>query len=44
LSFYDAVYLELAKRHSAPIATFDKALARAAGIEGLPGPVGVEAR
>lgn len=36
LSFYDAVYLELAKRHSAPIATLDKALARAAGIEGLP--------
>lgn len=44
LSFYGAVYLELAKRHSAPIATFDKALARAAGIEGLPGPVGVATR
>lgn len=36
LSFYDAVYLELAKRHSAPIATLDRALARAAASEGLP--------
>ena len=36
LSFYDAVYLELAKRHTAPIATLDKALARAADAEGLP--------
>lgn len=36
LSFYDAVYLELAKRHGAPLATLDKALARAAGAEGLP--------
>ena len=36
LSFYDAVYLELAKRHTAPIATLDKALARAANAEGLP--------
>lgn len=44
LSFYDAVYLELAKRHSAPIATLDKALARAAGIEGLPVLVGIETR
>jgi predicted nucleic acid-binding protein len=35
LSFYDAVYLELAKRHTAPIATLDKALARAAEAEGL---------
>ena len=35
-SFYDAVYLELAKRHTAPIATLDKALARAADAEGLP--------
>ena len=43
LSFYDAVYLELAKRHSAPIATLDKALARAAGLEGLP-VLGGEAR
>lgn len=44
LSFYDAVYLELAKRNRAPIATLDKALARAAGIEGLPGLVGIETR
>ena len=44
LSFYDAVYLELAKRHNAPIATLDKALARAAGIEGLPVLVGIETR
>jgi len=44
LSFFDAVDVELAKRHSAPIATLDKALARAAGIEGLPNPVGDEAR
>ena len=44
LSYYDAVYLELAKRHSAPIATLDKALARAAGIEGVPVLVGIETR
>ena len=36
LSFYDAVYLELAKRFGAPVATLDKALARAAAAEGLP--------
>ncbi len=36
LSFYDAIYLELAKRHAAPIATLDKALDRAAAGEGLP--------
>ena len=35
LSFYDAVYLELAKRHTAPLATLDKALAQAADAEGL---------
>ena len=35
LSFYDAIYLELAKRHTAPLATLDKALARAAADEGL---------
>ena len=35
LSFYDAIYVELAKRHTAPIATLDKALARAAADEGL---------
>ena len=36
LSFYDAIYLELAKRHTAPIATLDKALSRAAIDQGLP--------
>ena len=36
LSFYDAVYLELAIRHSAPMATLDRTLARAADAEGLP--------
>ena len=36
LSFYDAVYLELAKRRFAPLATFDKALGRAAAAERLP--------
>ena len=35
LSFYDAIYLELAKRHAAPLATLDRALARAASTEGL---------
>lgn len=44
LSYYDAVYLDLAKRHGAPIATLDKALARAAGIEGLPVLPGIETR
>ena len=33
LTFYDAVYLELAKRRSASIATFDKAMVRAAVAE-----------
>ena len=42
LSFYDAVYLELAKRHNAPIATLDQALARAAGVERLPVLVAIE--
>ena len=36
LTFYDAVYLELAKRRFAPLATFDKALGRAAAVEQLP--------
>ena len=36
LSFYDAVYLELACRRSAPLVTLDAALARAAAAEGLP--------
>ena len=35
LSFYDAIYLELAKRNTAPIATLDRGLARAAAAEGL---------
>ena len=35
LSFYDAVYLELAGRHAAPLATLDNALGRAAAAEGL---------
>ncbi|MYC06718.1 MAG: type II toxin-antitoxin system VapC family toxin [Chloroflexi bacterium] len=36
LSFYDATYLELAKRRRAPLATLDSALNRAAIAEGLP--------
>ena len=36
LSFYDALYLELAKRESAALATLDQALSRAAFAEGLP--------
>ncbi len=35
LSIYDALYLELAQRHAAAIATLDAALARAAVAEGL---------
>ncbi|MCY4324874.1 MAG: type II toxin-antitoxin system VapC family toxin [Betaproteobacteria bacterium] len=35
LNFYDAMYLELAKRLSAPLATLDKALIRAAKAEGV---------
>ena len=35
LSFYDAIYLELAKRRAAPIATLDKALAQAAAAQCL---------
>ena len=35
LSIYDAVYLELAKRHAVPIATLDKSLSRAADRENL---------
>ena len=42
LTFYDAVYLELAVRYKAPIATLDKALARAADAEGLPVLAGIE--
>ena len=36
LSIYDAVYLELAQRHTAALATLDKALARAAANLSLP--------
>lgn len=35
LSFYDAICLELAKRHAAPLATLGRALASAAATEGL---------
>ena len=35
LSMYDAMYLELAQRSDVPLATLDKALARAAGAAGL---------
>ncbi len=35
LSFYDALYLELAKRESAELATLDEALAKAAVAEGV---------
>ena len=35
LSFYDAVYLELAVRHGAALATLDMALSRAAGSENV---------
>ena len=36
LSFYDALYLEMAVRHQIPLATLDSALDRAAASEGLP--------
>ncbi len=36
LSIYDALYLELAKRESAELATLDGALGRAAVAEGVP--------
>ena len=35
LSIYDALYLELAQRRTAALATLDAALARAAEAEGL---------
>ena len=38
LSFYDAMYLELAKRRDVTLATLDSALARAALNEGLAEP------
>ena len=36
LSFYDATYLELALRERIALATLDRALARAATVEGVP--------
>ena len=36
LSLYDALYLELAKRESAELATLDSSLSRAAAAEGVP--------
>ena len=36
LTFYDAVYLELALRRNATLATLDRALMRAASTAGLP--------
>ena len=36
LTIYDAIYLELSERHTAPLATLDKALAKAAAGFGLP--------
>ncbi len=35
LTLYDALYLELAKRHDLPLATFDAALRRAALVAGI---------
>lgn len=35
LTLYDALYLELAKRHRSPLATFDAALRRAASGVGV---------
>lgn len=35
LTFYDAAYLELARREDCPLATLDDALARAAATEGV---------
>ena len=40
LSFYDALYVELARRRQLPLATLDAALARAARAEGLQAPTG----
>lgn len=36
LTFYDAVYLELAKHAGATLATLDRVLVQAAGAEGVP--------
>ena len=35
LTLYDALYLELAKRHGLPLGTFDAALRRAASAAGV---------
>lgn len=35
LTFYDATYLELARRHGLPLATLDRELVAAANAEGL---------
>lgn len=40
LTFYDAIYLELAIRRNVQLATLDSDLARAATAEGLPNPSG----
>ena len=42
LSFYDAIYLEVAKRRNAPLATLDGALTKAAITEGLGVPAAYE--
>jgi predicted nucleic acid-binding protein len=39
LSFYDAIYLELAKREGATLATLDRTLNRAAVAEGIRQPI-----
>ena len=47
LSLYDAAYLELGRRHSLPLATLDRSLARAAlaeGLEVIPAPQDLPAR
>lgn len=38
LTFYDSLYLELARRRAAGIATLDQALLRAARAEGITSP------
>ena len=38
LTFYDGLYVELAKRRQAELATLDRALARVADAEGVAGP------
>lgn len=35
LTLYDALYVELARRHGRPLATFDAALRRAAIVAGI---------